>query len=447
MTQSRFLPVVLSLLAIAVPAMAQLGPTYSEVDRYTVPDTDLKKVRLNDEARVRQGRVPHYAVAHPVQIDPWDHGGWDTVGNTARWRLRVFSRGALSINLAFGSYHMPEGGRLVLRSLVDGVPVGPFTERDNEPTSDGAPGPLWTPPLPGDELLLEVTVPLERLEDLVLDLEKVHHGYAGFGEAPPKAGACHRDVVCSEGEAWSEPIRSVGLISVDGTRFCTGFLVNNTALDGRPFFVTAAHCGITRANAASVVVMWGYQRAACGEDSVQDPRWVTERFQSGAIFRAAYRPTDTVLVELDDLPDPAFEVFYAGWNRRDGDPDGVIAIHHPNTDYKSISRDEDRALTTWHLRAEPNAQGNHLRVGSWESGTTEGGSSGAPLFDRDQRVVGQLHGGWAACGDRRADWFGRFSVAWDGAGRPGTRLKDWLDPIGSEALVLDGMEGESLSRP
>ena len=38
---------------------------------------------------------------------------------------------------------------------------------------------------------------------------------------------------------------------------------NNTARDKRPYFVTAAHCGISTANAASLVVYWNYQNSTC----------------------------------------------------------------------------------------------------------------------------------------------------------------------------------------
>ena len=147
---------------------------------------------------------------------------------------------------------------------------------------------------------------------------------------------------------------------------------------------------------------------------------------------------------LDDTPHPAFGVYYAGWDRSRSDPLRSAVIHHPNTDVKRISFDLDRATTTSHLRAEQRYGSDHIRVGAWDLGSTEGGSSGAPLFNHDKRVVGQLHGGYAGCGDPRADWFGRFSAAWTGRGRLGLRLSDWLDPLGTGALILDGLAAADL---
>jgi len=64
----------------------------------------------------------------------------------------------------------------------------------------------------------------------------------------------------------------------------------------------------------------------------------------------------------------------------------------------------------------------------WDAGTTEPDSSGSPLFDQNHHVVGQLHGGYAACGNNSSDWYGQFSVSWNGGGTSATRLRDWLDP-------------------
>ncbi len=455
-------PLALLLIAIGA-ALPALGAGQVEVralaalEPYVLPAIDARQIRLADERRAAAGQVPHYARPIEVAIDPFgDAGTWEVgpydrqgqqLGELARWRLRLVSPGAVSLNLAFTRYRMPAGGSLELISTDGRYRVGPLTARDNDDH-----GELWTPPIPTEDLVLELRLPVSEIDGLELKLSQVYHGYAGFGETGPRSGACHRDVACSEAEPWADQARSVALISVAGSRFCTGFMVNNTALDGRPFLITASHCGVTPRNAASVVVMWNYQRGACGDgarvdgargDGTRAAEPDLGEFQTGAIWRAAHRPSDTLLLELDDPPGP-FAVYYAGWDRSLADPESSAVIHHPNTDVKRISFDFDHALTTLHLNAEPWPGGDHVRVAEWDMGSTEGGSSGAPLFNQDKRVVGQLHGGYAACGDQRADWFGRFSTAWDGAGRPRARLSDWLDPLETGAVTLDGLDGAAV---
>jgi hypothetical protein len=69
-------------------------------------------------------------------------------------------------------------------------------------------------------------------------------------------------------------------------------------------------------------------------------------------------------------------------------------------------------------------------------GTTEGGSSGAPLFNQNHKIVGQNHGGNSSC-PSVSKWYGRFDVSWEGGGTSSTRLKDWLDPDNTGAMSVD----------
>lgn len=427
--------------ALAVPAtvppsrIAATVRSVEEIDRIRLPRVDRDSAWLRDDARLSRGQLARYAEPFRLAVTPRARGTWEVLGDGRRlWRLRISAQNALSLNLGFERFVLPPGGRLFVYAPDENRPMRPFTEADNERH-----GQLWTPPYLTDDLVIEAVLPPGSPRLLDLELTVVNQGYSGFGESGPQCGACNVDIVCTEAAGWRDQARSVGLVSIEGMYYCSGFLVNNTAGDQRPYFITAAHCGIKPENAASVVVIWNRQSATCRrrDNAVDDGN--LRDFQTGAIFRAADEREDVTLVELDDPPAPSSHVYFAGWDRSTADPVVATVIHHPNSDAKRISFELDAPYTTSHLETEARGDGTHIRVVDWDIGTTEGGSSGAPLFNQDGRAVGQLHGGYAACDNDRSDWFGRLSAAWDGL-NPAVRLRDWLDPLATGALILDGRD-------
>ena len=104
---------------------------------------------------------------------------------------------------------------------------------------------------------------------------------------------------------------------------------------------------------------------------------------------------------------------------------------------KCISFDYDATQITTYLGTSTPGDATHLRIVDWDVGTTEPGSSGSPLFDQNHRVVGQLHGGYAACGNNSSDWYGRFFKSWTGGATNATRLSNWLDPGSTGATTVD----------
>jgi hypothetical protein len=396
------------------------------------PAVDRQAAAREDEERRRQGLAPRFAIPNAVSISPANDGTWEAIdGETLLWRLRVSSQGARSLNLGFTSFYMPEGARLLIYSADQSQVLRPITFRDNADH-----GQLWSPVIRADEIVVEVTIPVAVRDLLVLELGSINVGYRGFARNMPvafKAGTCNIDVICPEGDLWRGEISSVAVISTGGSLFCTGFMVNNTTEDQIPYFMTANHCGIKSNNAASLVAYWNYESPTCGQQGGGS----LSEWQSGAYFRSASSASDFTLVELDEAPDSAWNVSFAGWDRSSTDPSSAIAIHHPSCDEKSISFENDATQTTSYLGTSSPGDGTHIQVIDWDLGTTEPGSSGSPLFSPEHRVVGQLHGGYAACGNDDSDWYGRFSISWEGGGSSSSRLKDWLDTGNTGAMTVD----------
>ena len=65
----------------------------------------------------------------------------------------------------------------------------------------------------------------------------------------------------SSGSAWQTEKKAVALITNGGFAVCTGALVNNTAEDGTPYFLTANHC---LGNPNSWVYYFNHESSTCG---------------------------------------------------------------------------------------------------------------------------------------------------------------------------------------
>lgn len=431
------------------PEVTQGARPLSEVAILRMPPVDVEKLLLEDDKRAAQGLPMRFALPLAVRVSPETHGTWEQpAADIALWRLRIQSPEAVSINLGFTRYAMPADGNLLIYTPDYSTIIGPFTAADNS-----AHGELWTPLVPGEELVIEVVLPVEQRPQLDLALTWVNHGYTDFTQPRlNKSGSCNVDVACPEGEPWRDEIRSAARYTASGSIVCSGALINNTAQDERPYFLTASHCGVNNTNDQTVVVYWNYQNSTCrpvgsvASGSAGDGS--LNQFSTGATIRANYGgagTSDFTLIELEDAPEPAFDVHWAGWDNTTTNPTSAVGIHHPFGEEKRISIENNPLTTTSAFRSTTPGDGTHLRVADWDMGTTEEYSSGSPLFNQDGRIVGQLHGGTAACGNNLPDWYGRLSVSWEGGGSPQTRLKDWLDPLNSGVTQLDGRDANPFS--
>lgn len=207
-----------------------------------------------------------------------------------------------------------------------------------------------------------------------------------------------------------------------------------------------------------MVFYWNYQNDTCRTPGTAENGSITDddpadQTSSGAELRArlgnwhrmeqiAGKP-DLALVEVDDEIPDRFNLYFSGWSRVGTSTEEGVTIHHPQGHGKRISFDEDPSSIT--AFGESNGDDTHLRIGNWEVGTTEGGSSGSPLYNREQQMVGVLSGGFAGCGDAdgaedndRPDWYGRLAPGFETGDYQGRTLADVLDPTNSGAEAIDG---------
>ena len=381
-----------------------------------------------------------YAKAQYVAYGTEDIGTWSTNDGHLLWKAALSTKGS-SLNLGFSELHLPSSAKLSFQNEQGHV----FYQVDA--ISRKGKKQLWTPIFETQKIILTLQIHSSETSKLRLKIAQINHGFLQE-EKRLQEKDCLLDVVCNEENGYElineyrDVIQSVGLISIGGTGFCTGVLINNTAQDRIPYFLTARHCGISPDNVSSVVVYWNHENSACRSDAMSNSEpgdGSFKVFNEGASIVAEYREADMMLLRLDDPVNADANAFFAGWQREDVIPESTVVIHHALSEEKRISFDFDAPQVTRHFGEIEDFDEEYFRILSYDISSTAEGSSGAPLFDQNKRIVAQLRGGRAECGIEDSDWYGRLFNSWLGDDLPERQLSPWLDPIGSGQLAIDGI--------
>lgn len=460
MTQSNFFILTLSfLLSLPTLMWSQLStnePPISESYPMTeltkamvpveiMPAIDLAKLQQEDAEDELNGIPPRFGKPFEVNYNLSNSGYWETLDNGDRlWRLTIQAPDARSINFLYDDFYLPSGAKLFIYNKDKSQVIGAFTSINNKVDRKMGTGLVY-----GDAVTLEYYEPENVMGTGALSISHVVHGYRfihlpdeiqkGFGDS----GACNVDTVCPEGDDWRDEIKGVAMILVGGSRACSGSLITNVEKDCTPYFLTANHClggNDAGANLSNWTFMWLYESPGC--NGADGPTNMTTT--GGTVIANSGNPgqvfeSDFALILLDENPVDNYDVYFNGFDASTTAAVGATSIHHPSGDVKKITMEANTLISS---NYGTGAGVTHWRIDDWESGTTEPGSSGSPLFsDVTKRIVGDLSGGSAACsGGSSAGWdaYGQVGYSWDNNATTTRQLKNWLDPNNTGTNFADG---------
>jgi hypothetical protein len=418
------------------PKGSKLGYLINQSEKVKFSEPNIQQLRLEDQINDEQGFGPwRFGYNNYTQLSINNSGFWVSLPNGDQfWFLVIKCENALTVNLSFSQTTIPAGNELYVYNPKKDFILGKFSQHHLFE------GQLGTELIPGSEVMVEYYVPKGNPIGFV-NVSTVTHGYRTPVEFQEKAfgssGFCNRNVNCPEGAAWTNERNSVVMLVSGSNGFCTGALVNNVLNDGKPYVLTADHCF---SNPANWVFRFKWQSADCDNPS-SSPSFES---LSGAVLRARGAASDFCLVEITGgliggtVPS-SHNPYFCGWDNSGTTPQSGVGIHHPAGDIKKISIENQPLISTSFGSSPANS---HWGVTNWDSGVTEGGSSGSPLFDQNHRIIGQLHGGASACGASvLSDEYGKISVSWNPSGsNSSSQLKFWLDPNNTGAQFIDGYD-------
>jgi len=428
-----------------------------QVDTEKLLKEDRENERLDSPFRIGYGFDVNYTL---------DDGTWEEKDSMRIWSLKIASPGAYALNFIFDELNLSPDAQLYIFNTEGSMVYGPVTEKQN--IEDGV---FMTDLVAGDEVTIQLSEPAGSKEKSFLRISKVIHAYKNILQSDAgttslratTASNCYNDMICYPD--WLKEADGVALILIviDKNEYSgSGSLLNNTAQNFKPYFLTAFHLidtspvdgNISSSEKTAIeaaTFCFHYRYTTCGGSVLNANTTYT---YCNAYLRAAWKESDFALLELRTSVSPNL-VSFLGWDRSGNIPPNTTCIHHQGG--KERGQQIAFADSIPGSNSVPVPFGNGVVVApinsQWivriDDGSLGKGASGSPLFDANRRVIGQVHGGFGdgGCPPYLSAYFGKFSASWTGGGTAATRLSDWLDPLGNGDTITNTYRSCSIQGP
>ncbi len=355
--------------------------------------------------------------------------------NGKLWRYAIEGKSAGGIGFDFGFPKLPKGTYITVFAPDTTYLIQPpivfhsenLLERHKKRGLRGS--------VDGKKLIMEYYEPntIKEKEDIVI--KRISYHFVAFGNRNPssfktldlKSGfygssaysGCQKDIVCTDIGNYQNEAKSVVFLRAEyqideddngvlETRFKigTGFFLNKAGGYGdndSPILATAGHfysfykLGITPVDLINYIdkfsVITKYQNKVCGIDDTNNRGIVLPGLFSRIALGSSYDKEglpfysankDYAILQagssIKQLSN--YDLAYGAWTKNhdynSSSNVGYFCIHHPKGDVKKINKDNHRASSV-------TFDGFQLK---YDLGLTEGGSSGAPVFNSTRQVVG-----------------------------------------------------------
>ena len=395
---------------------------------YAIPETFMPSIDAKKliEADSIEGIENRFAIGQYVDINLKRDGIKIEIPSKGTiWQYALSSPNAFSLGIAFTEFFLPKGASVFIYSPDHSKILGAYTELNNNEKNY-----LQIEELFGNEAIIEYFEPLNASFSGMLSIGNVSSAYRDIQNLMQ---ANSYDINCPGWENLQTVKKAIcRMIFKNGadSYYCSGSLLNNTAYDETPYFLTAAHCISTAQEALTLITYFNYESESCGSANIRATQTL-----SGAKLLSTYGSTDFTLLLLNEKPPESYSPYYLGWDVSGNVTSGSYCIHHPAGRIKSAAYASVKATSYDEIIAwdeGPNSPANSHWLINLTKGATERGSSGSALLNSSFQAIGQLHGG-----GETVIYYGKLSESWKSAS-----IKKWLDPKNTGTKSLQGTAGQ-----